>query len=99
MLHALVKDKVTKEVTIISDNTYKSKEAFWRDLEAAGYIVKRISTDLDLKALEVGFETWSSLKKYDKQHQEQHGWLSQYHAYIHVEEARAGGTTYVPEKD
>ncbi len=82
MLHALVKDRVTGEVNIMSDNTYKSKEAFWRDLEASGYIVRRISTDLDMKALERGFETWRALKRYDQKHYEEFGWYSSLHTYI-----------------
>lgn len=89
MLHALIKDKVTKEINLMSDDSYKSKEAFWRDLEANGYIVKRISTDNDLKAQERGFDTWKALKKYDQKHYEEFGWWSSFHTYIiYVEENR-----------
>ena len=91
MLHASVRNRATREYTVIHSDAYKTKEAFWRDLEQT-YIVVRISSDLDLKAMEVGFETWVSLKKHDKQHHEEKGWWSQYHAYIFVEEARARDT-------
>lgn len=87
MLHASVRNRATREYSVIHSDAYKTKEAFWRDLEPT-YIVVRIASDLDLKAMEVGFETWTSLKKHDKQHHEQKGWWSQYHAYIFVEEAR-----------
>ena len=88
MLHACVRDRTTKEYSVIHSDAYSTKEAFWRDLEKQ-YTVRRIDSDMDLKAMEVGFQTWSSLKKHDTDHHKKHGWWSQYHAYIFVEEARA----------
>lgn len=88
MLHASVRNRTTKEYSVIHSDAYNTKEAFWRDLEPT-YTVSRIASDMDLKAMEVGFETWYSLKKHDKQHHKEKGWWSQYHAYIFVEEARA----------
>lgn len=86
-LHAYVKDRETKELKLLSRD-YPSKESFWRELEANGYIVRRISTDLDLKAMDYGFETWSALKKQDKWLFEQFGWYSELHEYILEGEAK-----------
>lgn len=92
MLHASVRNRTTKEYSVIHSDAYSTKEAFWRDLEEQ-YTVSRIASDLDLKAMEVGFQTWTSLKRHDTEHHKKHGWWSQYHAYIFVEEARARDTS------
>lgn len=64
-LTAYVKIKQTKQKEFITRNHYKSKEAFWKDLENMGYIVIRISNKRDIAAQEYDFVTFAAMKKWD----------------------------------
>lgn len=69
-LHAQVKHKTTNRKGIITRTKYSSKEQFWEALEKHNYTVIRISNNRDLAAQEYGFETFSAMKKHDKQFRE-----------------------------
>lgn len=62
-LSAFVKDRETKELTVIERDDYSTKAAFTADLKANGYIVKRISNKRDLAAQDHGFESFAAMKK------------------------------------
>lgn len=62
ILSAYVKDKQTKEKTVI-ESDYKSKKDFAFDLRANGYAVIRISNKRDLEAQNHGFESLAAMKK------------------------------------
>lgn len=62
-LSAYVRNRQTKNFELIIRDCYKTKEAFWIDLELNGYTVIRISTNRDLAAMDDGFETFAAMKK------------------------------------
>jgi hypothetical protein len=54
-------DNAHKE--IIERDTYETKKAFREDLVGNGYTVHSISTEEDMKARNVGYQTATSLKR------------------------------------
>lgn len=81
-LTAYVRFRDTRETTLIARDDYKSKEAFWRELEANGFIVIRISNNRDLEAHNYNFVTFAAMKRWDKWTKDNLGIDSEYHEDI-----------------
>ena len=62
-LSAYVKNKETKQYTIITHEEYTSKELFRKDLVRNGYSVTRISNKRDLTAQDHNYESFTEMKK------------------------------------
>jgi len=62
-LSAYVKDKETKQYSVMTQEDYTSKESFRKDLVRNGYSVTRISNKRDLAAQDHNYESFTEMKK------------------------------------